>query len=235
MPTQRNREPSLTEVLDTASTSLSADIKCHLPARVVSFDGKHTVSVEVMINQVVDGKQLPYPILADVPVGFMRAGGFVFTVPISAGDEGMLAFQDRCIDGWFTTGKMSAPVDFRLHDISDATFYPGGIVSQPNALGEVFGSGLSMQTDDGSTFIRVMNGKIHIKGDILHEGNSEQQGNSVQKGQHNQQGSWNQTEGEATSTGTITAAKGVFGGIDVQTHTHGGVETGSGSTDEPNK
>lgn len=187
-----------------------------------------------MINQVVDGKQLPYPILADVPVGFMRAGGFVFTVPISVGDEGMLAFQDRCIDGWFATGKMSAPVDFRLHDISDATFYPGGIVSQPNSLSSVFGDGLSMQTDDGSTFIRVMKGKIHIKGDILHEGNSEQQGNSVQKGQHNQQGAWSQTEGKATSTGTITAAKGVFGGIDVQTHTHGGVETGGGNSGQPN-
>lgn len=235
MPNQRNREPSLTEVLDTAATSLSADIKCHLPARVVSFDGRNTVSVEVMVTQVIDGKALPYPILADVPVGFLRAGGFSFTVPIKPGDEGQLYFNDRCIDGWFTTGKVSAPVDFRLHDISDASFMPGAIVSQPNALGSVFSDGLSMQTDDGSTFIRVMNGRIHIKGDILHEGNSEQQGNSVQKGQHNQQGDWNQTKGEATSTGTITAAKGVFGGVDVEKHKHNEVEPGGGISGEPVK
>lgn len=234
MPTQKNRNPSLTEVLHTSNDAVSASIKCHLPARVISFDGQHTVSVEVMINQVIDGEQLPYPILADVPVGFMRAGGFVFTVPVKAGDEGLLCFNDRCIDGWFVSGEKSAPMDFRLHDISDATFLSGGIVSQPNALGAVFSDGLSMQTDDASTYIRVTKGKILIKGDIIHEGDSQQTGNSLQKGQHEQQGNWSQTGGEAKSSGTMTAAKGVFAGIDVETHTHGGVETGGGSTGQPN-
>lgn len=226
---QRNREPNLTEVLQDQDLATSARIRVAMPAKVLSFDGKHTVTAQIMIKQNINGQQVSYPPIPDVPVSFLRAGGFSVTVPVRVGDEGTLLFYDRCIDGWYASGNESEIMDFRLHDLSDASFLPAGIVSQPNALGEVFSGGLSLQTDDASTYLRVTNGKILIKGDIEHEGST------VHNGLTTQNGAWNQTSGNAESQGAMAAASGTFGGVVVESHNHGGVERGGSNTDEPNK
>ena len=221
---QRNREPNLTEVLQAQDMATSARIKVAMPAKVLSFDGKHTVTAQIMIKQNVDGKQVSYPPIPDVPVGFLRAGGFAVTVPVKVGDEGTLLFYDRCIDGWYASGKESEAMDFRLHDLSDASFLPAGIVSQPNSLDEFFADGLSLQTDDATTYLRVTNGKILIKGDIEHTGNT------THTGLTSQIGPWSQTAGNSVSQGSITAQSGTFGGVTVETHTHSGVQAGSYNT-----
>lgn len=225
---QRNREPNLTEVLQAQDLATSARIRVAMPAKVLAFDGRHTVTAQIMIKQNINGQQVSYPPIPDVPVGFLRAGGFAVTVPVKVGDEGTLLFYDRCIDGWFASGKESEIMDFRLHDLSDASFLPAGIVSSPNALGEVFADGLSLQTDDASTYLRVTNGKILIKGDIEH------QGNTIHNGLTTQNGAWSQTAGNSTSQGSITAQSGTFGGVNVETHTHGGVQSGDKNTGTPN-
>nr|WP_282560371.1 Gp138 family membrane-puncturing spike protein [Providencia alcalifaciens] len=180
-----------------------------------------------MISHLMkDGSSIALPPLVDVPVGFYRGGGFCVTVPLEAGDEGLAIFAERCIDGWYASGNQSAPLDTRFHDLSDAFFFPQGS-SQPNKISDYSSDSLSMQTDDGSTYIRMQKGKIKIKGDIEHVGNSEQ------TGQHEQKGNWSQTQGEAKSTGKISAAVGVFGGVDVEKHNH--PDSHGGNTGEPNK
>ncbi|AWK42589.1 baseplate protein [Photorhabdus temperata] len=221
-----NKNPTLLDVLDKKAENERLDIHTALPARVVSFNG-HTATIELMITQTLsNGEVIELPPLADVPVQFMRAGGFCFTVPVKAGDEGLAIFSERCIDGWYATGNKSAPLDARLHDYSDAFFIPG-VCSQPKKIPDFFPGGASMQTDDGSTFIRMTNGKITIKGDIEHLGNSKQTGN------HEQSGNWNQISGNSESNGTVSAAKVVGGGIDLQTHVHGGVQSGGSNTGKP--
>ncbi len=86
-----------------------------------------------------------------------------------------------------------------------------------------------MQTVDGDTYIRLSKGKITIKGDIEHVGNSKQTGN------HEQAGDVNQTSGNSQSNGTVKARRVVANGVDVEDHTHGGVQTGGGNTGKPNK
>ncbi len=95
-----------------------------LPAKVVSFDpGKQTVTLAVQIKmQLADGSGADIPPLVDVPVSFPRGGGFAVTFPLQAGDEGIAIFSERCIDGWWHSGGVSLPLDFRLHDLSDAMF-----------------------------------------------------------------------------------------------------------------
>nr|WP_306309352.1 Gp138 family membrane-puncturing spike protein [Xenorhabdus anantnagensis] len=202
------------------------DIHTALPARVISFNG-HAATIELMITQILhSGEMLELPPLVDVLVQFPRAGGFCFTVPVSAGDEGLAIFSERCIDGWYATGNKSVPLDARLHDYSDASFIPG-ICSQPKKIPDYFSGGASMQTDDGSTFIRMTRGKITIQGDIEHLGSSKQIGN------HQQAGNWNQTSGNSESSGTIRAAKVIGGGVDVENHTH--PDSHGGNTGRPNK
>ena len=176
-----------------------------LPCKVVSFDsGKQTVTLAVQVKmQLADGNGADIPPLVDVPVSFPRGGGFAVTFPLKAGDEGIAIFSERCIDGWWQNGTASTPLDFRLHDLSDAMFIPG-ICSVPKTVKNFFNDGLSMQTLDGGTYIRITNGKILIQGNIEH------QGNTSQTGSH-------------SSTGVISSDTDVKAGeISVKTHKHTG-------------
>lgn len=215
--------PSLLDVLSQHASNERNDIHTALPAKVVSCDG-HSATVQLMITQVMrGGETLELPPLVDVPVGFYRGGGFCVTVPVKNGDEGLVIFAERCIDGWYVSGQQSAPLDTRFHDYSDAFFLPQGS-SQPNRIPAYSADSLSMQTDDGSTFIRIKPGKIIMHGDIEHTGNRTQQGNSLVNGDHSVNGN------SESSGGTIK-----HNGKDIgDTHTHSGVETGGGNTGAPN-
>lgn len=215
--------PSLLDVLSQHASNERNDIHTALPAKVVSCDG-HSATVQLMITQVMrGGETLELPPLVDVPVGFYRGGGFCVTVPVKNGDEGLVIFAERCIDGWYVSGQQSAPLDTRFHDYSDAFFLPQGS-SQPNRIPDYSADSLSMQTDDGTTFIRIKPGKIIMQGDIEHTGNRTQQGNSLVNGDHSVKGN------SESSGGTIK-----HNGKDIgDTHTHSGVETGGGNTGAPN-
>ncbi|MBW5405977.1 Gp138 family membrane-puncturing spike protein [Morganella morganii] len=215
--------PSLLDVLSRHAANERTDIHTALPAKVVLCDG-HSATIQLMITQVMrGGETLAIPRLVDVPVGFYRGGGFCVTVPVKAGDEGLVIFAERCIDGWYASGQQSVPLDTRFHDYSDAFFLPQGS-SQPNRIPDYSADSLSMQTDDGSTFIRIKPGKIIMRGDIEHTGNRMQQGNSLVNGNHSVKGN------SESSGGTIK-----HNGKDIgDTHTHSGVETGGGNTGKPN-
>ncbi|SUC47619.1 Uncharacterised protein [Providencia stuartii] len=139
------------------------------------------------------------------------------------GDEGLVIFAERCIDGWYVSGKQSQPLDHRFHDLSDAFFLPQGS-SQPNKIPNYSSDSLSLQTDDGSTFIRMQSGKIMIKGDIEHQGNYQLTGNALIKGNHS-------VNGNSESSGGTLKHNGRNIG---DTHTHSGVQTGGGNTGGPN-
>ena len=225
----QQKNETLTDVINQVMQKSQVDIKVALPARVISFDAKkQTATIEVMINYIMqDDTDLAIPPLVDIPVQFSRGGGFTFTCPISKGDEGIALFHDRCIDGWMDTGKKGRPIDYRLHDFSDACFIPG-ISSYPKAIPDFYTDGASMQTDDGSTFIRMTAGKILIKGDVEHLGDSKQ------TGQHTQEGSWNQTKGTSTSTGTFTGEDfKTNSGVSLNNHPHDGVVKGGDKTGKP--
>ncbi|MDF7681178.1 Gp138 family membrane-puncturing spike protein [Enterobacteriaceae bacterium ESL0689] len=216
------KNPSLLDVLSQNADNQRRDIHTALPATVIACNG-HTATLQLMIDQVMrDGVQLALPPLVDVPVGFYRGGGFCVTVPLKPGDEGLAIFSERCIDGWFVSGQQSAPLDTRFHDYSDAFFLPQGS-SRPKKIPAYSTDALSMQTDDGATFIRITPGKITIQGDIEHTGNRVQTGNSLINGNHS-------VTGDSESSGGMMTHNGKNIG---DTHTHTGVQTGSGNTGAP--
>lgn len=218
---------SLYNAIESQIKRAQSNVYTALPAKVLSFNG-HTVSCQVMINRVnANGQEITIPPLVDVPAQFPHAGGFCITVPIKAGDEGLVVFSSRCIDGWYASGSQSKPLDNRINDLSDG-FFIVGCNSVPNKIPDFYNDGASMQTDDGSTHIRLTNGKIYIKGDIEHEGNTDQIGN------YNQNGSFNQSDGNTNSTGTITAEDVKTNrGVDLNTHIHTDVQSGSSTTGAP--
>ncbi|MTC94047.1 baseplate protein [Providencia stuartii] len=217
------KQPTLLDVMNQYAQNQRYDIHTALPGKLLSCNG-HSATVELMISHVTkEGKVIALPPLVDVPVRFYRGGGFCVTVPVREGDEGLVIFAERCIDGWYVSGKQSQPLDHRFHDLSDAFFLPQGS-SQPNKIPNYSSDSLSLQTDDGSTFIRMQSGKIMIKGDIEHQGNYQLTGNALIKGNHS-------VNGNSESSGGTLKHNGKNIG---DTHTHSGVQTGGGNTGGPN-
>ena len=152
-----------TELNESQSDAQRLQIHTALPARVVSFNPlDQTVKVELMIEQVNrKGEQLPLPPLVDVPVKMFSYGSFSITAAPKEGDEGLASFSERCIDGWWESGRKSIPLDIRFHDLSDA-FFDGGYKSKPNAL--MFYPN-SLNITGASNYVRLNeDGTIEIKG-----------------------------------------------------------------------
>jgi hypothetical protein len=151
--------PSLEAATAAAIADTVKRLRTAMPGRVVSFDpDAQTAVVQPLIRLVkADGQGVDLPPLGDVPVQFPEAGGFAFTFPIKAGDEGMLVIADRCIDGWWQSGQPSDPMDFRLHDLSDGMFIPG-INSLPNTIPDFDMDAIVMRKFDGSAYFKIDEG-----------------------------------------------------------------------------
>ncbi|MGY4696677.1 Gp138 family membrane-puncturing spike protein [Xylella fastidiosa subsp. sandyi] len=147
---------SLSAVLQRSTQALAQRLRVALPGQIVRFNPvTQTATVQPLIQQKRnDGSLQPLPVLQDVPVSFPRGGGFVITFPVAAGDECELIFQDRCMDAWFQSGRASEPVDYRLHDLSDAVACVG-IASLPNVIPRFEMDGVVLRTLDGRASFKL--------------------------------------------------------------------------------
>lgn len=108
--------------------------------------------------QLGDGRLVELPLLVDVPCFFP---GGVLTFPVASGDSCLLAFSERCIDGWYASGNVSDPLELRHHDLSDALAFVG-FQAAPQALVDVYAGGPEMRTKGGGTRISIRGGEVHI-------------------------------------------------------------------------
>ncbi|WP_392440063.1 Gp138 family membrane-puncturing spike protein [Edwardsiella piscicida] len=222
-------------------------IRVALPGIIQSFDPDAvTAVVQPAIRYVEidnDGNRAtkPYPLLIDVPVVFPTAGGITFTLPVKPGDECELKFQDRCIDFFWQSGGVQEPVDDRMHDLSDATCSVGQ-VSQPNRIKNVSTTSAQLRSVDGSTYIDLNPETKKIK--IVAPGGLDVITPLADfSAKVTIQGLLSWMGGMVGSVASGVAAK-ITGAIEFigtvkangksidDTHKHGGVQRGDGSTDE---
>ena len=173
------------------------DLHTCLPGIIASFDpDTQTASVQPAIQRIFTEKgAVNLPLCVDVPVAFPGGGDFFLTFPVKAGDECILMFSERAIDNWHASGGTQTPSEYRLHDLSDGIAIVG-LNSQPHKLAALQMTGAELRTRSRSTYIRLEDGTIYIKGNIVHEGNVQQTGNL------------NRT-GTSTTTGKITGQGGM--------------------------
>jgi len=139
MRTVGERTNSEFELYSRMGEKWGTDLRSAMPGIVQSFDDiEQTVTVQPAIKErIVDGEgnvsMVNLPLLLDVPVVFLRAGGFVVTMPVVKGDECLVIFGDMCIDAWWSNGGVQVPAEKRRHDLSDG-FAIVGIWSQPRRL-----------------------------------------------------------------------------------------------------
>ena len=200
----------LTDVLNDAIGEALSNLHTATIAKVTAVQEK-TISVQPVINRVVDGKSIKLPQFTKVPPLFMQGGGSYTAHPITVGDYCLLVLTERCFDRWYSGADFQDPAEFRFHDYSDGIAIVG-INPQAGAL----------------TIPSVIQhtGDTNQDGDYTHQGDTTQIGNLTITGDI-------QVNGNITCTGKLTAASATIGGIDFGSHTHDGVEPGGGTTGGP--
>lgn len=194
-----------------------ADLRVSIPAIVQSFDPvAQTVVVEIAVREVVKTQNGPQSVaiapIGDVPVILPSAGGYSLTLPLQAGDEGLLVFCDMCIDLWWSRGGIQDQFERRRHDLSDCGFFPGG-KSQARVISNYSGTSAQLRSDDGNTIVDVAETGITLTAD---------------KVQINTTGDVDLT---ASGNVNISATSGTkIDGKTFLTHEHSGVSTGAGVT-----
>lgn len=193
--------------------SLLANIRVAIPGIIQAFDPvEQTVRVQPTIREVITGKDytptpIPLPELLDVPIVLPRAGDYVVTMPIQAGDECLVIFADMCIDAWWQNGGVQNQMEQRRHDLSDG-FAILGTWSQPRRLSNYDANAMQLYNYKTGTGITVNNQGIRVTGNVEITGNILTRGNSELKGE---------------VIGPLMAK-----GVDLTVHTHAGVHGQTG-------
>jgi len=164
----RERIADPQETLLMAFDSQLANLWTALPCIVsaVSFSA-NTISAQPAIKGTTtnpDGstQSVNLPLLVDVPMVFPTAGGYSITFPVAIGDECLVVFASRCIDGWWQSGGIQEAMEFRMHDLSDG-FAIIGTRSQSRTVTSWDTANLQIRSDDHSTLIEVDKmGKVNI-------------------------------------------------------------------------
>jgi hypothetical protein len=159
---RRERTDDPVEAQRVALEGKQAEMWTALPGIVESFNPEAmTAAVQPAIKGRMEDESglvssVNLPLLADVPVIFPGGGGFTLTYPIKQGDECLVVFSSRCMDGWWQNGGVSDAPDGRMHDLSDG-FAIVGPRSQAHKLATAVDcAGVQLRSDDGEVQITML-------------------------------------------------------------------------------
>ena len=236
---RRERLNDPEEMLRMAFEGMLSGVWTGLPAYVVSYNA--ALQTCVVQPTVMSRQQQPdgsfvfakLPVLQDCPVGWQGGGGFSLTFPLAKGDEGMVLFSNRCIDGWWQNSGVQVPPEIRMYDLSDGFFLPK-FRSKPKALPNVSTTSTQWRSDDGSTFVEVADGQVVNV--TAPQGMTFTTPSLTISGIINVENVNNQAvpcaiNGAITATGEITSTLG--GNHTLTQHVHGGVQAGASNTATP--
>jgi hypothetical protein len=140
-----------------------------IPGHILTFDPtRQMAQVQIGVQRVDinDATFTPPPII-EVPVQF-SGGDWHLEFELNPGDEGMIHFAQRCVDGWIQTGGVAANPIARFHNPQDAFFAPG-YRSQPNKLPAFQNNGIRLASRDGSQFAWLKNdGTVSVENPAGH-------------------------------------------------------------------
>lgn len=184
-----------------------------LPARVISYDrAANRATVLPLVKLLTtDGRQVGRAQIASVPVMQFGGGNVVLSFNLAAGDLGWVKANDRDISLILQAYTENAPNTLRKHSFQDAVFIPdvmrGVTIAAEDAAHAV------LQTLDGTVRVALWPDRVKLTAGA----------NSLTIGP-----SSNDFVGHVNMPDGATINSITFG-----THTHGGVQTGGGSTGGP--
>lgn len=156
----------LTETVRAAIEAALLEARTCTPARVQSYTAseQRATVVPLLQRRTATGEVISAPPISDVPVLFPRGGGFAFTLPLAAGDVGLLLCSDRSLDRWLEQGGVVDPQSRRHHSLTDALFLPG-LHHWGDPIDTADAGSLVIAKEDGSIrLILTAGGKLLIRG-----------------------------------------------------------------------
>lgn len=225
MITTDERAPSERREQDLKLRQAAINTRVAMPGIIQSFNAtEQTVTVQCAIREKInmDGNLSwqDIPLLLDVPIIFPRAGNYILTMPIQAGDECLVVFGDSCMDAWWQSGGVQNQIDCRRHDLSDG-YAIVGLYSQPRRISNYSTSTAQLRNLAGSAYVELDGTTINIVGTEI----------NINAPTVNVIGPNTTITGRTIIDGktSITSATDIQG-KDFITHKHTGVDTGSGTS-----
>ena len=202
-----------------------AGINTSLDGEIISYSNG-IATIKPLANKMFeDGDSLPFPNLVNVPIRWPSFNGGKCGIkgPIRKGDKVLIIFSQQAIDG---------TLDQRKFDLSDAYAIPcgqiGGQASNNDDMIMWFGDAYIKLGADGKLEIKAPGGSKIITpdneftGNNKVSGNQETQGTTTNSGETSMNGGFS-SQGSATNNGKNIGS----------THTHLGVQPGSGVSGPP--
>ena len=219
-----------------------------LPGRIINFDATLQVAeVLICMDRIwSSSQQNPTTIsranLIGVPVQFPMGGDYCMTFPVAADDPCLLVFSQVGYDHWLydneDLGGMleDNPVPHLRRNFDEEDGFCILFKNRPTAVDNYSPTDLEIRSLDSTQVIALKaDGSMSVDTpgniDITTQGSV----NVVSTGNVNVTAPIVAITGDLTVTGTITAEGEVTGvGVALSTHTHGGVQGGTGNTAPPN-
>lgn len=155
------RTPLHTAIVKAIADRLQ-DIYTAMPGALEAYDwqtGKARVKPQIQEIQDSNGKYKPLPVIAGVPVVFPGGAAASLTMPLAAGDTGLLIFTKHAMEVWLARGGDVAPGDPRQFDLTDAVFVPG---LRPFSSVSPAESANALTLKNGAAKIKIEGGKVAI-------------------------------------------------------------------------
>lgn len=162
---------TLPEVIRRAIESALADVHVAVPGKVLAYSAATNLAdIDVLVQHSVwdDDNGRAYEdagTLPGVPVQWPRAGGYLLTLPLAAGDTGLLVFNSEAIGEWRSTGQKSKPADSSRMTVGWPVFIPGVFADvSPAAAGDATarGAGVVLGKDGAEQQIRIDGAAIKL-------------------------------------------------------------------------
>ena len=176
---------STTELMRRSFVEMMKDVATSIPGHFISFDPvTQLAQIQIGVQRIdVNGETFEPSPLIECPVAFFGGSQYFIEHQIDPGDECLIVFSQRCIDGWVNSGGIANNPIMRYHDFSDAAILPG-LRSQPNAIQSFENNGVRLRNQAGDKFIWLKNDgtaaitvdTLKIIGNIDHEGDTKQVG-----------------------------------------------------------
>lgn len=133
---------------------------------IKSFDPTtQTATVQPNYKPRHNGEPVDMPELQEVPVRFTRAGGFIITSPVKAGDQVTLRPQMRSSEEYHSGGDYTPVGDARSFALSDMEAFLDGGEALTDPIPGFNSTNMEIRTADGSFKIEMSeDGKFKIEG-----------------------------------------------------------------------
>lgn len=202
--------PSISDMLDATKRQTSASMNCVQIGTIQSFDpATQLASIKLSMLQVVDVMEdgtktyAEYPLIQECPVVTLFGGVDFLSMPITAGDNCIVLFNDREIDNWVYFGDGRSATVEKLHDLNNAIALVG-IRPLTNSIGNYLANGIRLSHGNGESQMDLKDGLIDTIADLFfHHGNMQVSGN-LQVG-----GNLTVTGNAAGEGGTLTVSSNV--------------------------